>query len=107
MSYNFVAQTLAAAGAGTTANLVASSSGQSITIWQLILSGSTTDTITLNWTAAATATAAKIFISASNGTVIMPYGGVAWAAADVGTAITFNAASTTTLTVYYTQGIGG
>lgn len=107
MAYNFVAQTLAKAGAGTTTNLIASATGESITVWQLILSGSTTDTITLNWTAAAVATSAKIFISASNGTVIMPYGGAAWAAADVATAVTFNAASTTTLTVYYTQGIGG
>jgi hypothetical protein len=38
---------------------------------------------------------------------IFPMTGVPWATADVGTAVSFTAAATTTLTAYYTKAIGG
>lgn len=106
MAYNFAPLSFAVAGTGSSANLVASSAGQSISIWQLAIAGTTNDTITATWTAAGTATSAKFDILA-NTTAVIPYTGAAWAAADVGTAISFTAASTTKVTSFYTKGTGG
>ena len=56
----FPLQSVAVAGTGSAANLVASSSGQSIRVFQLIASGTGNDTVSLSFTAAGTATTAKI-----------------------------------------------
>lgn len=96
----------AVAGTGSSANLVASATGKSIRVWQLICAGTATDTVSLVSTVAGTATTAKVQVLA-NTSVVLPATGVPWAAADTGTAVTFTAASTTTLTAYYTEGFGG
>lgn len=95
----------AVAGTGSSANLVASSAGQSIRIWQLLVTGTTTDTVSIVFTYAGTATTIKVAVT--NGTTVLPMSGVPWAVADVATAVTFTAAATTTVTAYYTKGIGG
>jgi len=95
----------AVAGTGSSANLVASSAGKAIRIWQLLVSGTTTDTASIVFTQAGTATTIKVAVT--NGTATLPYTGSPWAVADVGTGITFTAASTTTVSAYYTIGIGG
>lgn len=103
-----ITPTLAAAVAGTagSANLIASTAGQSIRIWQMILSGTAADTTAqFVFTVGGTATTVKCAVGASP--TILPATGVPWAAADVGTAVTFTAATTTTVTAYYTKGIGG
>ena len=85
---------------------MAASAGQSTRIWQLVASGTAADTTgVLTWTEAGTATSMKFTVGANP--TIFPMTGVPWAAADVNTAITFTAATTTTLTAYYTKGIGG
>lgn len=94
------------AGTGSSANLVASSSGKSIRVWQLVASGTAADTTgVLAYTVAGTATSMKFTVGSTP--TVFPATGVPWAIADVGTAVTFTAASTTTLTAYYTQGAGG
>jgi hypothetical protein len=93
------------AGTGSSANLVASSTGKSIHVWQLLVTGTTTDTVSIVFTQAGTATTIKVAVT--NGTIVLPYTGAPWAIADVGTGITFTAAATTTLSAYYTIGIGG
>ena len=95
----------AVAGTGSSANLVASAAGKSIHIWQMLVAGTTTDTASIVFTQAGTATTIKVAVT--NGTAVLPYTGSAWAVADVGTGITFTAASTTTVSAYYTKGIGG
>ena len=95
----------AVAGTGSSANLVASSAGQSIRVWQLLATGTTTDTVSIVFTQAGTATTVKVAVT--NGTTTLPYSGAPWAVADVGTGVTFTAAATTTVVAYYTQGIGG
>jgi hypothetical protein len=97
----------AVAGTGSSANLVASSAGQSIRIWQLLISGTAADaTVVITFTAAGTATTIKAALP-NAGVTVLPMTGVPWAIADVATAVTFTAASTTTVTAYYTKGIGG
>ena len=96
----------AVAGTGSSANLVASTAGQSIRIWQLIASGTAADTTgVITFTAAGTAVTIKFTVGTSP--TVLPMTGVPWAIADVGTAVTFTAASTTTVSAYYTKGIGG
>jgi len=97
---------VAVAGTGSSANLVAASAGQSTRVWQLVASGTAADTTgVLGWTEAGVATSMKFTVGSSP--TVLPMTGVPWAAADVNTAITFTAATTTTLTAYYTKGIGG
>jgi hypothetical protein len=93
------------AGTGSSANLVASTAGQGIRVWQLLVTGTTTDTASIVFTVAGTATTIKVAVT--NGSTVLPATGVAWAVADIGTAVTFTAAATTTVTAYYTKGIGG
>jgi len=99
-----VTKTLVAAVVGTasSANLVASSAGQSITVWQLIVAGTAADTASIVFTNAGTATTIKVTVPG-----ILAASGVPWAVSDVGTGVTFTAAATTTVTAYYTKGIGG
>lgn len=94
------------AGTGSSANLVASSTGQSIRVWQLLIVGTGADTVTVAFTAGGVAASIKVIL-AVNTTFILPMTGVPWAIADVGTAVTFTAASSTTVTAYYTKGLGG
>lgn len=105
-SQYFPTLSVAVAGTGSSANLVASSTGQSIRIWQLVIGGTASDaTVAITYTAAGVATTIKLPIGASS--LLVPMTGVPWAIADTGTAVTFTAASTTTITAYYTKGIGG
>ena len=97
---------VAVAGTGSSANLVASSAGQSIRVWQLVVTGTANDTVSLTFTVAGTATTVKVIILA-NTTTVLPATGVPWATADVGTAVAFTAASTTTVSAYYTKAAGG
>lgn len=102
----FPTLSVAVAGTGSSANLVASSAGQSTRVWQLVLSGTTTDTTgVITWTAAGTATSMKFTVGSVP--TILPMTGVPWAQADTGTAVSFTAASTTTVTAYYTKAAGG
>lgn len=102
----FPTQVVAVAGTASSANLVGSTAGQSIRIWQLIASGTAADTTgVITFTYAGTATTIKFTVGSSP--TILPMTGVPWAVADTGTAITFTAASTTTVSAYYTKGIGG
>ena len=97
---------VAVAGTGSSANLVAASAGQSTRVWQLVASGTAADTTgVLTWTQAGTSTSMKFTVGSSP--TVLPMTGAPWASADVNTAITFTAATTTTLTAYYTKGIGG
>lgn len=97
---------VAVAGTGSSANLVASSAGQSIRIWQLIASGTAADTTgVITFTAAGVAATIKFTVGTSP--TVLPMTGVPWAVADVGTAIAFTAASTTTVSAYYTKAVGG
>lgn len=106
MSQIVTPQSVAVAGTAGSANLIAGSAGTSIRIWQLIVSGTAADTtVTLVWKVGGVTTTAKLAIGAN--AVILPYTGCPWASADVGLNVTFTAATTTTLTAYYTQGTGG
>lgn len=97
---------VAVAGSGSSKNLLAATASQSARVWQLIMSGTAADTTgQLSWTAAGTSTTMKFTIGSSP--TVLPMTGVPWAQADVNTAITFTAASTSTLTAYYTLGQGG
>ena len=100
------ALSVAVAGTGSSANLIGSSAGQSITVFQLLVAGTANDTVSITWTAAGTSTTAKVNILA-NTTAVLHFGGIPWALADVGTAVSFTAASTTTVTAYYSKGQGG
>jgi hypothetical protein len=102
----FPTQSVSVAGTGSAANLVAPSSGQGIRMWQLIASGTANDTVSLAFTVAGTATTAKISLLA-NTSVVLPMTGAPWAIADSGTAVQFTAATTTTVTAYYSKGSGG
>jgi hypothetical protein len=93
------------AGTGSSANLVASAAGQSIHVWQLLVTGTTTDTASIVFTNAGVATTIKVAVT--NGTATLPATGCPWCIADVATGVTFTAAATTTVTAYYTKGIGG
>lgn len=96
----------AVAGTASSANLVAAVAGQSIRIWQLIASGTAADTTgVITFTVANVSTTIKFTVGTSP--TVLPMTGVPWAMADVGTAVAFTAASTTTVTAYYTQGVGG
>lgn len=102
----FPAESVAVTGTGSSANLVASSTGQSIRLWQLLIGASTTDTTAqYSFTAAGTATTVKVPVV--QGTTVLPMTGVPYAIADVGTAITFTAAAGTTFNAYYTKAQGG
>jgi hypothetical protein len=68
-SQYFSTLSVAVAGTGSSANLVASSAGQGIRIWQILVAG----------------------------TSVLPMTGVPWAISDSGTAVTFTAATTTTV----------
>ena len=103
---SFPLKSVAVAGTGSAANLVASAAGQSIRVWQVLVAGTANDTITISFTVAGNSTAAKINIAA-NSTVIVPFTGAPWCIADVATAVQFTAATTTTVTGYYSLGIGG
>ena len=96
--------TAVVAGTGSSANLVASASGQGISVWQLLVNGTTVDTASIVFTQAGVQKTVKVTVQ--NGTVVLPMSGVPWFKADVGTGVTFTAASTTTVTAYYTQGAG-
>ena len=102
---SFPTLSVAVAGTGSSANLVASSTGQSIRVWQLLI-GATTDT-TAQFTYTAAGQAVTVKIPAPQGISTLPFTGAPWAIADVGTAVQFTAASTTTLTAYYSKGVGG
>lgn len=102
----FSTLSVAVAGTGASANLVAASAGQSTRVWQLVASGTAADTTgVLTWTQAGVSTSMKFTVGANP--TIFPMTGVPWATADVNTNITFTAAATTTLTAYYTKGAGG
>lgn len=97
----------AVAGTGSSASLVASAAGQSIRVWQLLISGTAADaTVVITFTVAGTATTIKAALP-NAGVTVLPMTGVPWCTADVATAVAFTAASTTTVTAYYTKGIGG
>ena len=97
----------AVAGTGSSASLVASTAGQSIRIWQLLISGTAADaTVVITFTAAGTATTIKAALP-NAGVTVLPMTGVPWAIADTGTAVAFTAATTTTVSAYYTKAIGG
>lgn len=102
----FPTLSVAVAGSGSSKNLIAATTAQSARVWQMIMSGTAADTTgVLNWTVAGTSTAMKFTVGSSP--TVLPMTGVPWAQADVDTAITFTAASTTTITAYYTLGVGG
>jgi hypothetical protein len=96
-------KSVAVAGTAGSTNLIAAVAGQRIRLWQLVASGTAADTTgTLGWTVAGTATSAKFTIGSAP--TVLPATGVPWAEADPGTAITFTAAVTSTVTGFYTIG---
>ena len=98
---------VAVTGTGSSANLIAASAGKSIRIWQLLIGGTAADTsVVITWTVGGVSTTMKCGFATAI-PVILPYTGCPWAAADVGTGITFTAASTTIITAFYTKGVGG
>ena len=102
----FPTNVVAVAGTASSANLVAAVAKQSIRIWQLLISGTAADTTgVITFTVAGVATTIKFTVGTSP--TILPMTGVPWAAADVGTGIVFTAAATTTVSAYYTVGVGG
>ena len=106
-SASFPTLSVAVAGTGSSANLIAATAGQSIRVWQLLISGTAADaTVVITFTAAGTATTIKAALP-NAGCTGLPMTGVPWAIADVGTAVSFTAATTTTVTAYYSKGIGG
>lgn len=102
----FPTLSVAVAGTAGSTNLVASSAGQSIRVWQLVASGTAADTTgVITWTVAGVATSMKFTVGTSP--TIFPMTGAPWAQADTGTSVVFTAAVTTTVTAYYTKAIGG
>src|SRR6516162_10151394 len=76
-SSSFPTQSVAVAGTGSSANLIASSAGQSIRAWQLVASGTVADTTgVLTWTVAGTATSMKFTVGSTP--TIFPMTGVPW-----------------------------
>jgi hypothetical protein len=100
--------TLVASATGTSGNVVASSAGQSIRVWQLLLSNSNTTatTATISSTLSGVANTLTMFIGGTN-QAILPSTGVPWAQADTGTGVTFAAGQSVTVTAFYTKGAGG
>jgi hypothetical protein len=92
---------------GTSGNLVASAAGQGIRVYQLLVSNSNTtaSTATVSYTLSGTASTLSLFVPGQN-QAVLPNSGAPWAAADVGTAITFAAGQSLTFSVYYLQGAG-
>lgn len=97
----------AVAGTGSSANLLAAVAGQSARIWQIVVAGTAADTtVAITWTVAGVSTTMKCGFATAI-PVVLPFTGAPWAIADVNTNITFTAASTSTGTIWYTQGTGG
>lgn len=93
------------AGSGISTDLISAKSGKSIRILQLLCCGTANDTVSITYTVAGVSTTAKVRVLA-NTSQPFPASGVSWSLADVGTAVTFIAATTTTITAYYTQSYG-
>ena len=107
MPFNYF-PTQVTSATGASGNLVASSAGQSIRVWQLVVASTNAavQTVTVVSTTAGTSNTLTIAI-ASNSTVVLPMTGVTYAIADAGTAVTFTGAASVTLTAYYSKGAGG
>jgi hypothetical protein len=100
--------TLVASATGTSGNVVSGSAGQSIRVWQLLLSNSnsTASTATISSTLSGVGNTLTLFVPGNN-QAILPNSGVPWSQADTGTAVTFAAGQSITLTAFYTKGAGG
>jgi hypothetical protein len=86
--------------------VIASSTGQAIKVWKVIVSpGANADSVTLKFTNGGNAETAIISVAANGGAVVCPSDGVPYALCDPGTAFVVNSGTTTTkLTAYYTKG---
>src|SRR5215467_248552 len=105
MPYSYLpSESVAVTGTGFSANLVASASGQSIHVWAMLVASSSSSgtSPTLTWTAAGTSTTTALNVPA-NSTLVIPYTGAPWCIADVKTAVSFNAPTTTIITAYVTK----
>jgi len=105
-SQSFPTQVASATLASGDNTVVASSTGQAIKVWKLIVSpGANADSVTLKFTNGGTAQTAIISVAANGNSAICPFDGVPCALCDPGTAFVANSATTTTkLTAYYTKG---
>ena len=92
---------------GTSGNLIAASAGQGARVYQLLVSNANTtaSTATVSYMLSGTASTLSLFVPGQN-QAILPNSGAPWAAADVGTGITFAAGQSLTFSVYYLQGAG-
>jgi|SRR6516225_3311342 hypothetical protein len=103
---SFPTLSVSVTGTGSSANLVASSAGQSIRIWAILIGATTNDTTAqFTFTAAGTATTVKVPVAL--GTTVLPFTGSPYAIADTGTGVTFTAATGTTFNAVYSKGLGG
>jgi hypothetical protein len=59
-SASFPTLSVAVAGTGSSANLIASTAGQSIRVWQLVITGTVADTVSITFTAAGTSDAHQL-----------------------------------------------
>jgi hypothetical protein len=105
-SQSFPAQVTSATLASGDNTVVASSTGQPIKVWKLIVSpGANADSVTLKFTNGGSAATAIFSVAANGNSVICPCDGVPYALCDPGTASVVNSGTTTTkVTVYYTKG---
>ena len=102
----FPAQVTSATLASGDNTIVASSTGQAIKVWKLIVSpGANADAVTLKFTNGGSAETAIISVAANGGSIICPMDGIPYALCDPGTAFVVNGGTTTTkITAYYTKG---
>ena len=102
-SQSFPTKFTSAAGTGSSANLLAAVAGNSFKVWQLAVANSgAAAAVTIVFTLDGTSQTLTVEAPASS-TAVLPFSGAPWAAADVGTGVTFTAANTVTLGCYYTQ----
>jgi len=92
-------KTAPTAGNGSSKQLVAASSGNSIVLWSAVLVGTVTDPLIFQDASGGT-TLLTVQVPA-NGSVVLPYMGIPYCQTTVGNALFFNGLGTTTVTGYY------
>jgi hypothetical protein len=105
-SQSFPAQIVSATLSSGDNTVVASSAGQPIKVWKVIVSpGANADSVTLKFTNGGSAETAIISVAANGDSAICPYDGIPYALSDPGTAFVANSGTTTTnITAYCTKG---
>jgi|SRR5215472_2167817 len=105
-SQSFPTQVASATLASGDNTIVASSTGQGIKVWKVIVwPGANADSVTLKFTNGGSAETAIISVAANGNSVVLPFDGVPYALCDPGTAFVANSGTTTTkITAYFTKG---